>query len=326
MRIVEGKSAPLAIAPVREFWRARLGLGAWPGEDIYRALCTRFVRRVHLANERALREACARGVLYLANHQVGVESTAFAIVASALGGGGPHAGQGREPRSLARARDEAHLRLSGRHRSGDGRALRSRGQRVLARDHRAPGRRDADFAPKRDGARRGDARARVPRQGQQDERHVHRHGARGGPPHRAGGDSAPACPPSRSLRASNFRTAWRSRTITSARRSCPPISRASRTRRAPSTSSPRSTRSALRTTRSSPCPPDLTRSTARRARGWTRRWCRAWPSDALLHPRSAGGSPATRSSRRRSAARAAASSASPTRRRRWLRELARLLT
>jgi 1-acyl-sn-glycerol-3-phosphate acyltransferase len=42
---------------------------------------------VSFADEQGLRHHAARGVLYLANHQVGVESTAFAILASALGGG-----------------------------------------------------------------------------------------------------------------------------------------------------------------------------------------------------------------------------------------------
>ena len=92
MRIVEGKTTPRAtsfplLTGARDFWRGRLGLGSWPGEDVYRALCARFVRRVHIEDEAALRRHSGRGVLYLANHQVGVESTAFAILASALGGG-----------------------------------------------------------------------------------------------------------------------------------------------------------------------------------------------------------------------------------------------
>jgi 3-hydroxymyristoyl/3-hydroxydecanoyl-(acyl carrier protein) dehydratase/1-acyl-sn-glycerol-3-phosphate acyltransferase len=86
MRIVEGKSPRVDLAPIRAFWGRQLGLRAWPGEDIYRALVASFVRRVAFADEEALRSHAGRGVVYLANHQVGVESTAFAILASALGG------------------------------------------------------------------------------------------------------------------------------------------------------------------------------------------------------------------------------------------------
>jgi len=84
MRIVEGKAPRFDIEPIRDYWRTELGVRAWPGEDVYRALVTSFVRRARFADEAALRSLGPRGVLYLANHQVAVESTGFALVASAL--------------------------------------------------------------------------------------------------------------------------------------------------------------------------------------------------------------------------------------------------
>ncbi|MBX3271843.1 MAG: 3-hydroxyacyl-[acyl-carrier-protein] dehydratase FabA [Sandaracinaceae bacterium] len=76
----------LAIAPVVDFWRAHFDVGPWPVEELYYGLVERFVAAVHLEDPRALAALRGRGVLYLANHQVGIESLVFSIVASALAG------------------------------------------------------------------------------------------------------------------------------------------------------------------------------------------------------------------------------------------------
>jgi len=99
MRIVEVKAGPqrdheaiqtmtaAELMPVtRACWRGLLGGTAPPVEDIYRGLILCFLRRLHIVDPEALQAARAGGVIFLANHQVAVESTVFAIVASALMG------------------------------------------------------------------------------------------------------------------------------------------------------------------------------------------------------------------------------------------------
>jgi 3-hydroxymyristoyl/3-hydroxydecanoyl-(acyl carrier protein) dehydratase/1-acyl-sn-glycerol-3-phosphate acyltransferase len=79
-------SAPEAAAPdpeaVRRHWRARLGTGPWVGEDVHLALLGRFVRTVS-APSPAVR---GRPVLFLANHQTGIESLLFCTLAPVLHG------------------------------------------------------------------------------------------------------------------------------------------------------------------------------------------------------------------------------------------------
>jgi 3-oxoacyl-(acyl-carrier-protein) synthase/3-hydroxymyristoyl/3-hydroxydecanoyl-(acyl carrier protein) dehydratase len=70
----------------REYWRSLLAGTAPPVEDICRGLVLRFLRQLHITDFEALHAARSRGVIFLANHQVTVESTVFAIVASALMG------------------------------------------------------------------------------------------------------------------------------------------------------------------------------------------------------------------------------------------------
>jgi 3-oxoacyl-(acyl-carrier-protein) synthase/3-hydroxymyristoyl/3-hydroxydecanoyl-(acyl carrier protein) dehydratase/1-acyl-sn-glycerol-3-phosphate acyltransferase len=97
MRIVEGRapdhpsSAPVRtlsaneLIPIaREAWRGFLGAACPPVEDVCRGLILRFLRQVHIQDEAALSAARQGGVILLGNHQVMVESTVFAIVASAL--------------------------------------------------------------------------------------------------------------------------------------------------------------------------------------------------------------------------------------------------
>ncbi|MEB3222562.1 MAG: beta-ketoacyl synthase N-terminal-like domain-containing protein [Candidatus Sericytochromatia bacterium] len=76
----------LDMTPVREYWRDRLGMGPWPGEDLYYGLAERYVGSVELEDPDAFMYMHGRGALYLANHQVGIESLLFSLIISALGG------------------------------------------------------------------------------------------------------------------------------------------------------------------------------------------------------------------------------------------------
>jgi acyl transferase domain-containing protein/3-hydroxymyristoyl/3-hydroxydecanoyl-(acyl carrier protein) dehydratase len=69
----------------KAFWRRATGVdGGWAGEDLLFALLDRFVGRVHVEDESML--AARRGVpaLYLANHQVAVETILAALVIGGL--------------------------------------------------------------------------------------------------------------------------------------------------------------------------------------------------------------------------------------------------
>ncbi len=79
-------SQALDLSSVRDFWRGFLKTGAWPGEDLYFSLIERFVRSVHVEDPAALAKVRGKSVLFLGNHQVGIESLLFGITASALTG------------------------------------------------------------------------------------------------------------------------------------------------------------------------------------------------------------------------------------------------
>ncbi|WP_437279842.1 beta-ketoacyl synthase N-terminal-like domain-containing protein [Sorangium sp. So ce375] len=72
------------IAPVRRYWGAAMGIGRWPAEDLYFGLIERFIRRIHVVDPAAFRAVKGRSLLYLGNHQVGVESLLFGIAVSGL--------------------------------------------------------------------------------------------------------------------------------------------------------------------------------------------------------------------------------------------------
>jgi 3-hydroxymyristoyl/3-hydroxydecanoyl-(acyl carrier protein) dehydratase/1-acyl-sn-glycerol-3-phosphate acyltransferase len=72
------------LAPVRAYWRQRLGIGPWPVEDLYYGLVERFVGDVVLTDPEAFAKVRGRSCLYLANHQVGIESLLFSVLTSAL--------------------------------------------------------------------------------------------------------------------------------------------------------------------------------------------------------------------------------------------------
>ena len=83
--VVRSLGAPaIDLTEVRAYWGEHFGVGRWPVEDLYYGLIERFVGRVHVAEPAALRAVRGRSLLYLANHQVGVESLLFSIIASGL--------------------------------------------------------------------------------------------------------------------------------------------------------------------------------------------------------------------------------------------------
>jgi 1-acyl-sn-glycerol-3-phosphate acyltransferase len=76
----------LDLGPIRSFWRNWFDIGPWPVEDLYYGLIERFVGDVVIADPDAFAAVRGRSCLYLANHQVGVESLLFSVLLSALSG------------------------------------------------------------------------------------------------------------------------------------------------------------------------------------------------------------------------------------------------
>jgi len=77
-----GQQIGSLLPEVRAFWNRWSRSTAPVVEELYSRILNRFVRNIHIANREALR----RPVLFLANHQVALESTLFAVIASALTG------------------------------------------------------------------------------------------------------------------------------------------------------------------------------------------------------------------------------------------------
>jgi len=86
LRVRSTKEPRLWLGEVERFWASRFGLAQWPVADLYYGLVRRFVSGVEILDPKALRAVRGRSVLFLGNHQTGVESLLFSIVASALQG------------------------------------------------------------------------------------------------------------------------------------------------------------------------------------------------------------------------------------------------
>lgn len=84
--VVDAAPPSQDLAPVRAYWRDHIGIGPWPIEDLYYGLIERFVGDVVLDDAEAFAKLRGRSCLYLANHQVGIESLLFSVLASALSG------------------------------------------------------------------------------------------------------------------------------------------------------------------------------------------------------------------------------------------------
>ncbi len=79
-----GGTSRVDVAPLRRYWREHLEVGEWPVEDVYYGLIERFMRRVVVTDPEGLAAIHGRSPLFLANHQVMVESLLFSMVASGL--------------------------------------------------------------------------------------------------------------------------------------------------------------------------------------------------------------------------------------------------
>ena len=87
VRVAEDRPPARDLAVIEGFWREWLGAGAWPIEDLFLGLVDRFVGDVVLADPEGFdQKVRGRSCLYLANHQVGIESLLFSVIVSALSG------------------------------------------------------------------------------------------------------------------------------------------------------------------------------------------------------------------------------------------------
>lgn len=74
------------ISEVRAWWSSWFEMPRWPVEDLYYGLIERFIGNVYIADPSGFEAVRGRSVLYLANHQVAVESLLFSVLASGLTG------------------------------------------------------------------------------------------------------------------------------------------------------------------------------------------------------------------------------------------------
>lgn len=72
------------LARLRAFWGALSGLEEWPLADLHFGLVDMFVESVEIESPEAYDQLRGRPVLFIANHQVGIESMLFNVIASAL--------------------------------------------------------------------------------------------------------------------------------------------------------------------------------------------------------------------------------------------------
>jgi len=84
---VSSQGAPtIDVSSVRAFWREWFGRGPWPVEDLFYGLIERLIEKVVLVEPEAFAAVKGKPVLYLANHQVAIESLLFSVIASAVQG------------------------------------------------------------------------------------------------------------------------------------------------------------------------------------------------------------------------------------------------
>jgi 3-hydroxymyristoyl/3-hydroxydecanoyl-(acyl carrier protein) dehydratase len=75
----------LDLSAVVDFWSGWFDREPWLVEDLYYGLIERFVGKVVLTDPSAFEAVRGQSLIYLGNHQVGVESLLFSIIASGLG-------------------------------------------------------------------------------------------------------------------------------------------------------------------------------------------------------------------------------------------------
>lgn len=82
-----GTAEPVAAEAFRPYWRRLLGRAeAWPGEELFAALFHKFVCRIAYQDAADFAALGSRPRLYLANHQVAIESVLFVWALSAAAG------------------------------------------------------------------------------------------------------------------------------------------------------------------------------------------------------------------------------------------------
>ncbi|HXJ42830.1 MAG TPA: hypothetical protein VNH18_26345, partial [Bryobacteraceae bacterium] len=84
--LVRVRSLPphLACSIVRQFWGRLNGVTDWPIADLHIGLLERFIRRIEFTDPETLGNLRGTPVLFVANHQVAIESTLFIVAISAL--------------------------------------------------------------------------------------------------------------------------------------------------------------------------------------------------------------------------------------------------
>ena len=82
--ICDSGEEKLDLDSVKLFWNNWFQAGRWPVEDIFYELAKKFVRRVVLMDPEGMAALKSKSVLYLANHQVGIESLLFSVIASGI--------------------------------------------------------------------------------------------------------------------------------------------------------------------------------------------------------------------------------------------------
>lgn len=69
-------------AIITAFWKRELGIQSWFGGDVYFTLVRRFVNAVEFVDPADFESLKGRGVLFVGNHQVGLESMMFTMLMS----------------------------------------------------------------------------------------------------------------------------------------------------------------------------------------------------------------------------------------------------
>ncbi|MEL6342790.1 MAG: 1-acyl-sn-glycerol-3-phosphate acyltransferase, partial [Myxococcota bacterium] len=82
--ITDDGSETLDLSRIKAYWANWFGMSSWPVADLYYGLIQRFVRRVVVADPVGFEAVRGRSLLYLGNHQTGIESLLFSILASGL--------------------------------------------------------------------------------------------------------------------------------------------------------------------------------------------------------------------------------------------------
>jgi 3-oxoacyl-(acyl-carrier-protein) synthase/3-hydroxymyristoyl/3-hydroxydecanoyl-(acyl carrier protein) dehydratase/1-acyl-sn-glycerol-3-phosphate acyltransferase len=83
-RVSDVRASRMDLSPIRRYWDKWFGIGPWFGEDLHYGLIKKFVGDVVLADPDSFAKLRGRSCLFLANHQVGVESLLFSVIAAGL--------------------------------------------------------------------------------------------------------------------------------------------------------------------------------------------------------------------------------------------------